>query len=116
MTTTKTAKVVKLPTKEPVKKPKPINNEQLVKDFHADGGRIVHRRSNKTARGVTFAYRVKGKRVEVATAVQHPHDCFTKKIGTQLAIKHFREGKTITLPMVYKDGVANAIRAIGIYL
>ena len=89
----------------PVKvKPEPIDNTDLVNAFRADGGGILHVRpsvpfmGSKSARGVTIAYRLKGSRVEFATAVQHGSDDFTKKIGTKTAIEHFRAGKAITMP------------------
>lgn len=90
----------------PVKiKPEPIDNTDLVNAFRADGGGILHIRSAVSSwgdrailRGVTIAYRLKGSRVEFATAVQHGSDDFTKKVGTKTAIEHFRAGKVVTMP------------------
>lgn len=84
-------------TKEKVKVD-PINNTALVEEFRNEGGRIVHVRETPHNRGVTFAYRVRGRRIEIATALTHSVDTFTKKVGTKTAIEHFRAGKTIFLP------------------
>ena len=76
-----------------------LNNSELVEEFRASGGRIYHHRPSPSgARGVTFAFVQRGSRMEVSSAVQHRNDTFTKKIGTRLAIEHFRAGKTILLP------------------
>lgn len=79
-----------------------IDNTALVAQFRAAGGRIMHFRPNPNiphARGITVAYVSKNSRVELATAVQHRADSFTKKIGTKTAIEHFLAGKTIVLPV-----------------
>lgn len=86
------------PNPEP--KPEPIDNTELVEQFRAEGGRIYHALPYHSGRrGVTFAFKVKGGRVEFATAVQHRNDTFTKKIGTKTAIEHFHAGKTVFLPL-----------------
>ena len=86
-----------------VARPEPINNTELVHQFRLDGGKIIHMRPRLISpgfwsRGMTVAFKPKGSRVEISTAVQHRHDTFTKKIGTKLAIEHFIAGKTIFLP------------------
>ncbi len=82
-------------------RPEPINNTELVTRFRAEGGQILHIRPDNGTRlrGMTIAYKVKGRRVETATACQHGADDFTKKVGTKIAIQHFDEGKTVILPI-----------------
>lgn len=75
-----------------------INNEELVTNFRARGGRVLHVHPEGQSRGVTFAYVDKGSRIEIATGCQHSGDDFTRKIGTQQAINHFNDGKTVFLP------------------
>lgn len=80
-------------------KPAPINNTDLVLAFKAIGGRVMHIRPGRSRpRGMTIAFIQKNGRIEVATAVQHRVDDFTKKIGTKTAVEHFNAGKTVTLP------------------
>lgn len=77
-----------------------IDNTELVETFRSEGGKLFHARPFGTGRrGITFAYKVKGSRIEFATAVQHRNDTFTKKVGTKTAIEHFHEGKTVVLPL-----------------
>lgn len=77
-----------------------IDNTELVETFRSEGGRLYHARPYGSGRrGVTFAFKIKGSRVEFATAVQHRNDTFTKKIGTKTAIDHFHAGKTVLLPL-----------------
>lgn len=81
-----------------------IDNTELVLGFRKEGGSIMHVRPHGafpegTTRGLTVAFKKKGGRIEIATAVQHRADDFTKKIGTKTAIDHFRAGKTVTLPV-----------------
>jgi hypothetical protein len=84
------------------KRAEPIDNTELVLAFRAEGGGIMHIRPRKLAKGVTrgmtVAFKRKGGRMEIATAVQHRSDSFAKKIGCKTAIDHFRAGKTVTLP------------------
>jgi len=81
-------------------KPEPIDNTQLVTDFRTNGGQIFHVRPDKFGRrGTTFAFVQRGRRFELATAVQHSSDDFTKKLGTKTAIEHFNNGKTIFVPL-----------------
>lgn len=100
---------VTAPTKPKVE---PIDNTKLVEEFTAEGGRILHVRETPLNRGVTFAYKLKGKRIEVATAVTHTVDTFTKKVGTKTAIAHFRAGQIITLPVTDPKGVDYNLRDI----
>ena len=85
-----------LPT--PKTKPEPIDNTSLVNEFRASGGQILHVPPRQNRRGVTAAFRILNSRIELATAVQHRADTFTKKIGTRTAIEHFHSGRTIFLP------------------
>lgn len=93
-----------IPNKE---KPEPVNNTELVTAFRAQGGGILHIRPGKfgdrTSRGLTFAFIVKGSRMQIATAVQHRNDSFTKKLGTKTAIEHFLAGQTVHLPINKHD-------------
>lgn len=73
-----------------------INNTKLVDEFKAIGGKILH--FNGKRRSMTVAFIPKNGRVEIATAITHRNDTFTKKIGTKLAIENFHEGKIINLP------------------
>lgn len=84
----------------------PINNTELMVGFRAEGGGLFHVRpekipfsNGKYTRGMTVAYKVLSGRIELATAVQHRNDSFTKKIGTLTAIDHFRKGKTVCIPV-----------------
>lgn len=97
---------------ETKEKPAPINNTELVEEFRQEGGRIVHFRDDGQQRGTTFAYRLKGKRVEIATALTHTVDTFTKKVGTKVAIEHFRAGKTVFLPVRYPENIIHTLRSI----
>jgi hypothetical protein len=82
-------------------KPDPINNTEIIADFKAMGGRVMHFRPDRfyNVRGMTIAFIQKSGRIEVATAVQHRADDFTKKVGTKTAIEHFFAGKTVTIPL-----------------
>lgn len=80
-----------------------IDNTEAVAAHRANGGGLFHvrprRRGNGNwARGFSVAYKVKGSRIEFATSVQHRADVFCKKVGTKVALQHFNEGKTVTLP------------------
>lgn len=105
------ARIAALNKKPPVE---PIDNTELVLGFRAEGGGILHLRPYKDGngswtRGLTTAFKIKGRRVEIATALTHHSDCFTKKMGTKLAIEHFRAGKTITLP-ISRDNPLQSLR------
>ena len=73
-------------TTEKKVKTDPIDNTELVEEFRKEGGNIFHVREDEQHRGVTFAYKVKGRRIEIATALTHT------------AIDHFHNGNTIFLP------------------
>jgi len=81
------------------KKPKreKIDNTQLVAEFRAAGGRILH--VSFGGRGMTFAFKQKSNRIEFATALTHTVDTFTKKVGTKTAITHFLDGQTVFVPL-----------------
>ncbi len=79
--------------------PDPIDNTELVEAFRCSGGRLFHVLPTGKLRGMTFAYRVKGSRIEFATSVQHRNDTFTKKMGTKTAIEHFQAGNTVHFPL-----------------
>jgi hypothetical protein len=88
---------------KPVEKPEPIDNTELVKEFRAEGGHILHvhsYRNNDGHRALTVAFIPRSGRIEVATSVTHRNDTFTKKIGTKAAIEHFRAGRTIDVPLL----------------
>ena len=90
-------------------RPEPINNTELVAEFRRNGGNILHVRPNRVfdsernrvivTKGVTIAFKKKGNRIVIASALQHTSDCFSKKIGTMLAIEHFEAGKVVSLPL-----------------
>ena len=96
-----------------------IDNTELVNDFHAEGGRIMHMRPTKwLPRVFTVAYILKSGRIEFATAVTHKNDNFTKKVGTKLAIEHFKAGQVARLPLDLRgrhpaDAVRFMFRAVG---
>ena len=95
----------------PAPKPEPINNSKLVEAFRAEGGEIYHLRpDNILGRGITFAYKQKRNRIEIATAVQHGDDDFTKKIGTKTAIERFNAGRTIFLPLARGNHAVHFLR------
>jgi hypothetical protein len=84
-------------------RPDPIDNSELVERFRAEGGQIVHIIPKKLlggqyTRGITVAFKRKSGHIEMATAVQHRNDTFTKKMGTKTAIEHFDAGRTVSLP------------------
>lgn len=98
-------------------RPAPIDNTELVLGFRAEGGGVLHIRpfrdwDGKWTRGLTAAFKIKGRRVEIATALTHHSDCFTKKMGTKLAIEHFRAGKTVFLPVSRDNPVLELQRAL----
>lgn len=104
-------------------RPEPINNTELIAGFRAEGGNILHIRPRPgkhgevTSRGMTIAYMVKSGRIIVSTSVQHRNDPFTKKIGTRTAIEHFRDGKTVVLPLRGKrEAAVHALKFAFFYL
>lgn len=56
---------------------------------------IVYKRPNRGARTL-----------EIATAVLHPLDDYTKKIGAKIAIDNFLAGKTVLIPRKYRKAPA----------
>jgi|ERR1044072_6832586 hypothetical protein len=94
----------------------PIDNTELVSQFHDCGGKLLHIRPADGKRGMTFAYRVKGSRIELATAVQHRNDDFTKKMGTKTAIEHFVAGKTVFFPFDKNYRATDMLIATATYL
>lgn len=91
-------------------KPAKINNKELVSLFNEKGGRVMHVRNRyRNDHGITVAYVRKGNRITFSTAVQHPADDFTKKIGTKTAIEHFNDGKVITLPFHHSNSAKWAL-------
>jgi hypothetical protein len=81
-----------------------INNTNSLRE---QGLSVVHFNTNfldtHITRPVTIVYKMKNRNViEMATAVCHSADIFTKKVGTKTAIQNFYEGKTIMLPY-FKD-------------
>lgn len=103
-------------------KPAPINNTELVTEFRRAGGNILHIRPKRIfdynhekmvmTKGVTLAFKKKGHRVEIATALQHSVDCFSKKMGTKTAIEHFTAGKTVSLPLRSANSASALKRAV----
>lgn len=85
-----------------------IDNTESVTAHRANGGGLFHvrprRRGDGTwTRGFSVAYKLKGGRIEFATSVQHRADVFCKKVGTKVALQHFNDGKTVTLPFRSMD-------------
>jgi hypothetical protein len=81
-------------------KPEPaprIDNGPLLAET---GLRIVHfNRVEEGGRSMTVAFKTTGSLVEVATAITHPSDAFTRKLGTKTAVEAFLAGKTVRIPM-----------------
>jgi hypothetical protein len=99
-------------TKTPKEK---IDNTQLLKDT---GLRIRHIRRNSrefpdstATRDVTIAYRDGGDTIEIATAVVHPNDCFSRKMGTKLAVEGFQAGKVTRIPKTIDYGMGSLVKA-----
>lgn len=95
------------------KAPKPkINNEAIVMDAMSKGVRVKHFITGNNGgrgkpEGYTIAYRKinrNSRTCEVAVAVCHPNDCFSRKHGTQIALTNFFEGKRIVVPFDYDYG------------
>jgi hypothetical protein len=102
-------------------KPDPIDNSELVSDFRAAGGKLLHFRPDERGRtrGMTVAFVIRSGHIELATAVQHRVDAFTRKLGTRTAIQHFQQGKTIALPLAsYIKGheISTLKAALGVLL
>lgn len=74
-----------------------INNAEIIKTH---GLRIMHFRPTDHHAGLTIAFKQSNRNVlEIATAVVHPFDTFTKKTGTKLAAENFVAGRTAFLPI-----------------
>lgn len=90
-----------------------INNSELLAENPEIG--IVHINPHVDGgRGVTIAYRKPNmknpKILEIATAVLHNSDSFTKKIGTRTAIEYFVAGRTINVPVDRLYGVVGSLK------
>lgn len=73
------------------------------------GLKVIHFRPNtqygRTLHGLTVVYKELHRNsnvIEVATAIVHPKDTFTKRTGVRLAVKAFVAGRTVCLPVLYK--------------
>lgn len=56
-------------------------------------------------RAMTIVYKLptRGARtLEIATAILHPSDDYTKKVGAKIAIDNFLAGKTVLVPRKYR--------------
>ena len=88
-----------------------INNSEALE---RTGLRIIHFNNNFAP--MTVAYKqINKSHVKVATAVCHSADTFTKKIGTQIAIKNFEAGNTIILPCKNQDACDLLLDMLGNY-
>lgn len=95
-----------------VAKPEPINNKKLLE---TSGVRVVHTQGMFGGRRVTVAYKQPfgpGGVIEISTAIANPHDVFSKKEGTKLAVERFLAGKTITVPDNDRIGAVATIRTM----
>ena len=77
-----------------------IDNTQRIKDA---GVRIRHfhttdRFGYPRMRDLTVAFKEGRNTIEIATAVVHPSDCFSRKMGTKTAVENFVAGKTVLIP------------------
>lgn len=80
-----------------------IDNTQLLKEtglkirhFHTGADRFGYPRM----RNLTIAFKEGRTNLEIATAVVHPSDCFSRKVGTKLACEAFQKGHTIKIPKI----------------
>lgn len=77
-----------------------VNNGNLLTEHNL---KVMHFRPGYDLPGMTVAYREVNRNViEIATAITHPNDCFTKKIGTRCAVEAFISGRTAFVPVIYK--------------
>lgn len=88
---------------EPKPKREKIDNTELLKEtglkirhFHTGTDRFGYPRM----RNLTVAYKEGSTNLEIATAVVHPSDCFSRKIGTKLACEAFKAGHTVHIPKI----------------
>jgi hypothetical protein len=89
-----------------VAEPKVNNGELLAKH----GLQVMHFHPGIGLPGMTVAYRVPFRSsnvLEIATAITHPNDTFTKKIGTRIAVEAFVAGRTAYVPIVHKKKPAS---------
>lgn len=88
------------------------NNGELLE---AHGLKLVHIRPNSdfTGRGMTVAYRTLNKNViEIATAIVHTNDTFSKKVGARIAINNFIAGRTVYIRKLFRsEGAVSSIQA-----
>lgn len=75
-----------------------IDNTEGLKNL---GIRIKHYNNQQRANSrFTIGYRFIGYSVvEIATAICHKGDTFTKKVGTKKVIENFQAGNTILVPV-----------------
>lgn len=99
--------------KEIVTKEEPTNIGELLK---ANGLGVFHVRPKNddtfetltgipARRAMTIVYKQPHRNarvLEIATAVLHPLDDYTKKVGAKLAIDNFLAGKTVLIPRTYR--------------
>lgn len=80
------------------------NNGELLAEH---GLKLMHFRPGHDVPGMTVAYKLINRNViEIATAITHPNDCFTKKIGARVAIDAFVSGRTAFVPVIYRKKAA----------
>jgi hypothetical protein len=79
----------------PIKKDK-INNTQLLADT---GLSIIHVNRVGYGRSMTIAYKGSKTMIELATAITHPDDTFSRKAGTKQAVSAFTAGRTVRVPV-----------------
>jgi hypothetical protein len=73
-----------------------VSNGDLLAEHNL---RVVHLSGGERQMTVCFREPYRGAEIiEVATALTHRRDRFTRKVGTKTAIEHFLAGKTIILP------------------
>lgn len=84
------------------------NNGELLAEH---GLNVMHFLPGFDLPGMTVAYRkpFRGSNtLEIATAITHPKDTFTKRIGTRTAVEAFVSGRTIFVPITDKRSGAIA--------
>lgn len=107
------AGISKAPAKEP--KPKrhlePIETDDNGVILKASGLSVIHFHEDESVKGkgMTVCYRdlrnttslVKNQKVvTISTSIVHPEDTFSKKKGTEIALKNFLKGDTVNLPLL----------------
>jgi len=82
----------------------------------SEGLKFIHFRPGRTPhgherRGLTIAYRTPKKHtVQVATAITHPHDTFSKQMGRIVATEHFFTSQRITINFPKDWGVVGFLQ------